>query len=91
MQSLNADDLQIPSATFDAVVHRGQRIRIERNDGAAVYLVGPTDLRALEAWEDEFDADEARREIAQHEASGGRTIRLDDLSDRQGVERPDRP
>ncbi|GIW74732.1 MAG: hypothetical protein KatS3mg103_1254 [Phycisphaerales bacterium] len=59
MQSLNADDLRIPPGDFDAVAHRGDRIRIERSDGAAIYLVGQDDLRALEAWEDQFDADEA--------------------------------
>lgn len=91
MQSLNADDLQIPSATFDTVAHRGDRIRIERSDGAAIYLVGRDNLRALEAWEDQFDADETRRAISKHEASGGRVIRLEDLSDRLGIERPDRP
>lgn len=71
MQSLNADDLRIPPGDFDAVAHRGDRIRIERSDGAAIYLVGQDDLRALEAWEDQFDADEARRAISKHEASGG--------------------
>jgi hypothetical protein len=91
MQSLNADNLQIPRATFDAVVHRGERVRIERDDGAAIYLVGETDFRAVETREDQFDADEARHAIARHEAPGGRTIRLDDLSDRLRVDRPDRP
>lgn len=91
MQSLNADNLQIPSRTFDAVVHLGDRVRIERSDGAAIYLVGQDDLRTLEALDDHFDAHEALRAIARHEASGGRTIGLEDLSDRLGVERPDRP
>lgn len=90
MQSLNAADLQIPLGAFDAVVHRGDRVRIERNDGAVIYLVGQDDLHALEAWEDQSDADEARRAISRHEASGGRVIRLEDLSDRLGVKRPDR-
>ncbi|MEM9234078.1 MAG: hypothetical protein AAGA69_07545 [Pseudomonadota bacterium] len=46
----------------------------------------PGALRALDAWEDQFDADEARRAISKHEASGGRVTRLEDLSDRLGGE-----
>ncbi len=85
MTILNASNTRIPTHSFNEVVYRGERVRINRRGGDAVYLVSEEDLLRLEAIEDEIDLTEARKALARHEAGGGKTVSLEAVKARLGM------
>ena len=85
MTTLDAPETRIPPAAFNAVVFKGERISIRRRDRETVYLVSERDIQLLQALEYSLDASEARDALGRNEASGARTIAIEDLQRRLGV------
>lgn len=85
MTTLDASETRIPPAAFNAVVFKGERISIRRRDRETVYLVSERDIQLLQTLEYSLDASEARDALGRHEASGARTIAIEDLQRRLGV------
>ena len=85
MTTLNASETRIPPAAFNAVAFKGERISIRRRDRETVYLVSERDIQILQAIEDSLDASEAREALSKHEASGGKSIALEELKRRLGL------
>ncbi len=66
MTKLSASETRIPPAAFNQVAYKGERIRIERRGGDAVYLISGEDLALLEALEDRYWAEEGRAAALGH-------------------------
>jgi hypothetical protein len=54
MGTLSASEVRIPPATFNAVVFNGERVRVQRRDGAKVVILSEEDAAFLEAIEDRY-------------------------------------
>ena len=74
MTKLSASETRIPPAAFNQVAYKGERIRIERRGGDAVYLISGEDLALLETLEDRYWAEEGRAALERFTASKGRAI-----------------
>jgi PHD/YefM family antitoxin component YafN of YafNO toxin-antitoxin module len=74
MTKLAASATRIPPAAFNQVAYKGERIRIERRGGDAVYLISAEDLALLEELEDRYWAEEGKAALARFEVSRARPI-----------------
>ena len=81
----HASETRIPPKAFNEVAYKGDRVCIQHRSGVAVYLVSEEDHRLLEALEDRLDVEDAREALARHQASGGRTVSLDEVETRLGA------
>ena len=79
MTTLKASQTRIPPDAFSRVAYRGERIRIERRGGKAVYLVCQEDLELLEQLEDRMDLEVIRERLNEP------TIPLDELRKELGL------
>ena len=75
---------QLPEA-LNRVAYGGDRVVIKRRGKVLGVLVSEADLALLEAAEDKYWAKEARKAMAAHKRSGGRTIAWEDLRKKLGV------
>ncbi len=84
-RTLTASRTRIPPDAFNRVAFKGDRVRIERRDGVAVYIISKEDLETLEALEDRYWgelADEARAEM---EAGGEKPVPLAVIKKKYGL------
>jgi PHD/YefM family antitoxin component YafN of YafNO toxin-antitoxin module len=74
MTTLAASATRIPPAAFNQVAYKGERIRIERRGGDAVYLISAEDLALLEELEDRYWAEAGKAALGRFDASKATAI-----------------
>ena len=74
MTTLKASKARIPTKAFDKVARKGQRIRIERRDGQAIYLVSAEEVSRIEEADDAYWSKVGRKALEEWEKSGRKTV-----------------
>lgn len=74
MENLSASEARIPPKVFGRVAYQGERVRIGRRGGEAVYLVSEEDVLLLEALEDAEDLKAAEKALRDAERKGEKPI-----------------
>lgn len=85
MTTLKASVTRIPPDVFSRVAYQGERIRIERRGGRAVYLIGEEDMALLEHGEDAYWAEEGRKALEEFERSGKPAIPWEKVKEQAGL------
>ena len=81
---LSASDTRIPPDAFNGVAFKGERVRVERRDGAAVHIISEEDMEDLENLEDRYWGERAEEALAEFESSGEKAIPLAEIKKKYG-------
>ena len=85
MTTLKASETRIPPDAFSRVAYQGEKIRIDRRGGKAVYLVSQEDMALLEELEDRYWAEVGRKALAEFKESGQKAVPLEQVKKDLGV------
>lgn len=87
MKTINASQARIPTQEFEAIVHHGERLRIQKGKQGqtSVYVINQEDMDLLHALEDEFWERKANRAYKEHLDSGEKTISWNDAKKDLGI------
>ncbi|MFP4380804.1 MAG: type II toxin-antitoxin system Phd/YefM family antitoxin [Candidatus Sumerlaeia bacterium] len=85
MDTISASDARIPPKVFGRVAYQGDRVRIGRRGGEAVYLVSEEDYKLLEALEDAQDLKAAEKALRDAEKAGEAPVPLNQAKKELGL------